>query len=315
MRQRLLLVEDDDPQARAIARGLGQAGFEVTIAKNGRRALEVFREFDFDVVVLDLLLPDVDGIEVCRKIRESSVVPVLMISGRGDTLDVVVALEVGADDYVTKPCPIPELVARINALKRRLGSRTNGRHLNVGPLRIDTEAFTVELNGSPLALSLTEFRLLVELAREAGRAVTREHLLKRVWQYDFLGDSRLVDMAVKRLREQIEPDPKEPRFVVTVRGVGYRLDLPEPAGTATDLYAYSRTLRNTCSALADDLESLRASGDAAVDALVDDLARLERLLHEFVGPSKSSTSSPSPAARHGDESVRPDGQESGRRAS
>lgn len=283
MTRRILLVEDDAALARSVARGLERGGFAVTVAPDGKRALEAWTESDFDIVVLDLVLPDLDGIDVCKRIRRDSLVPVLMMSGRTDTLDIVIALEVGADDYVTKPCDIAELVARIRALLRRMEATGDDRHIiEAGPLEIDTAAFTASLNDEPIALSPTEFRLLVELARDSGRALTRKDLLKRVWGFDYLGDSRIVDMAIKRLREQIETDPKRPAFIQTVRGVGYRLDVAGPSRTPEDLYRYSLRLREGCQAIANDLQRLRDHERGSFESLVSEFDRLEGLIGEYV---------------------------------
>jgi two-component system, OmpR family, response regulator MtrA len=279
----LLLVEDDAAVARAVARGLERAGFAVTVAGDGRHGLDAFCAGDFDLVVLDLVLPDVDGIDVCRRIRRDSLVPVLMMSGRSDTLDIVIALEVGADDYVRKPCEMAELVARVRALLRRPEARVaEERVIRAGPLEIDTGAFTVGLNGEPVSLSPTEFRLLVELARESGKAFARQDLLERVWGYDYLGDSRIVDMAIRRLREQIEVDPPNPTLIQTVRGIGYRLDVPPSGRAPSDLYTYSLRLRDACHAVAGGLDRLKSDGANSMEPLVADFGRLERLIDEFV---------------------------------
>jgi two-component system response regulator MtrA len=168
------------------------------------------------------MLPELDGLEVCREIRRESRVPIVMLSARADTVDVVVGLELGADDYVTKPFELPELVARLRAALRR-SAAPDEPLLRAGELEIEPAAFTVRRRGEEVALTATEFRLLLELARRPRQVFTRELLLQQVWGYEYLGDSRLVDVAVQRLRGKIEDDPKEPRIVVTVRGVGYRL--------------------------------------------------------------------------------------------
>jgi two-component system, OmpR family, response regulator MtrA len=201
MDERLLLVEDDASIREVAKLGLTQAGFHVTTAPDGREGLLHFRQAPFDLVILDVMLPVLDGYEVCRQIRAESRVPIIMLSAKSNTVDVVVGLELGADDYVTKPFEMAELVARARA-----------------------GAFVARRRGQDLSLSATEFRLLLELARRPGQVFTRELLLQRVWNYDYLGDSRLVDVAVQRLRAKVEDDPKEPRTIKTVRGVGYRFD-------------------------------------------------------------------------------------------
>ncbi len=224
MDERLLLVEDD-PSIREIATlGLEQAGFRVTATGDGRDALLRFRHSPFDLVVLDIMLPSLDGLEVCREIRRESQSPIVMLSARAELHDVVVGLELGADDYVTKPFELPELVARIKAvLRRSTGSPADGT-IAIDDLEIDAGSFTVRRGGEEIPLTATEFRLLLELARRPKQVFTRELLLELVWNYDYLGDSRLVDVAVQRLRGKIEADPKEPTLIRTVRGVGYRLD-------------------------------------------------------------------------------------------
>jgi two-component system, OmpR family, response regulator MtrA len=220
--ERVLLVEDDASIREVAALGLKNAGFRVTTSADGRDALLQFRQGHFDLVVLDLMLPAVDGYEVCREIRRESRVPIIMLSAKSDTVDVVVGLELGADDYVTKPFDMAELVARARAAVRRTAEPPSEPVIAVDGLEIDAAAFRVRRNGEDVALTATEFRLLLELARRPGQVFTRELLLERVWNYDYLGDSRLVDVAVQRLRSKVEDDPKNPRFIHTVRGVGYR---------------------------------------------------------------------------------------------
>ena len=220
----MLLVEDD-PSIREIATlGLEQAGFRITATGDGADALLRFRESPFDLVVLDVMLPSLDGLEVCREIRRESQVPIVMLSARSELHDVVVGLELGADDYVTKPFELPELVARIKAVLRRSTAGPPDGVLSVAGLEIDPGAFSVRKGGEDVALTATEFRLLLELARRPKQVFTRELLLELVWNYDYLGDSRLVDVAVQRLRGKIEDDPAQPKLIQTVRGVGYRFD-------------------------------------------------------------------------------------------
>jgi len=224
MNERLLLVEDD-PSIREIATlGLEQAGFRVTASGDGRDALVRFRQGTFELVVLDIMLPSLDGLEVCREIRKDSQAPIVMLSARGELHDIVVGLELGADDYVTKPFELPELVARIKAVLRRSAAVRGDAPISVRDLEIDPGAFSVRKGGEDVALTATEFRLLLELARRPRQVFTREMLLELVWNYDYLGDSRLVDAAVQRLRSKIEDNPSEPTLIRTVRGVGYRLD-------------------------------------------------------------------------------------------
>ncbi|MDP8936221.1 MAG: response regulator transcription factor [Actinomycetota bacterium] len=220
-----VLIVEDDPSVRETA-GLvfERAGMKVSSVGNGRDALDAFGRQRFDLVVLDLMLPGLDGFEVCRVIRRTSQVPVVMLTARTDLTDVVAGLELGADDYVTKPFRGPELVARARAVLRRATADEGAPVICAGDLRIDAAGFRVTRSGTPVDLTATEFRLLLELARSPGRVLSREHLLQRVWGYDYLGDSRLVDMAVKRVRDKLGDDPRQPTYVTTVRGAGYRFD-------------------------------------------------------------------------------------------
>lgn len=218
----ILLVEDDSSIRELTEMGLRAAGFQVTTAADGRAALAKFRTDRPEAVILDIMLPGLDGLEVCRAIRAESSVPVVMLTARTDTVDIVVGLEAGADDYVTKPFEMPELVARLRAALRRARQLEPTERLALGPLQIDIAAHLVLRDGSDLGLTPTEFRLLVELARRPTQVFTREMLLERVWGYGYLGDSRLVDVAVQRLRSKVETDPAEPTLIRTIRGVGYR---------------------------------------------------------------------------------------------
>jgi len=226
MGRRVLLVEDDARVRRVLRLALEDEGFTVLEAADGRQCLERLAEGEPDVVLLDLMLPDRDGFSVCREVRRGSEVPVIMVTARTDSHDVVAGLESGADDYVTKPLVAKELAARIRALLRRteplLGGRAP-RQIVSGDLVIGVEEGVVTLSGAPVGLTRTEFRLLVELATAEGRICSREQLLDRVWGYDYFGDSRIVDVHIRRLRTKVERDPANPRHVVTARGLGYRL--------------------------------------------------------------------------------------------
>jgi two-component system response regulator MtrA len=222
--EHVLLVEDDSSIREVTSLGLEQSGYRVTASGDGRDALLRFRQGTFDLVVLDVMLPSLDGLEVCREIRRDSGVPIIMLSARGELHDVVVGLELGADDYVTKPFELPELIARIKAVLRRSVAGPTESVIAVDDLEIDPAAFTVRRRGDNVELTATEFRLLLELARRPKQVFTRGLLLELVWNYDYLGDSRLVDVAVQRLRAKIEDDPKQPKLIRTVRGVGYRFD-------------------------------------------------------------------------------------------
>ncbi len=220
----ILVVEDDERIRHALRLGLEDEQYRVSEADSAEHALEVFAGRPAQLVLVDLMLPGLDGLELCRALRRSSDVPIIIVTARADSHDVVAGLEAGADDYVTKPFVLKELAARIRALLRRVrAGETPGETLTFGTLEIQPEAGIVRKDGEEVSLTKTEFRLVCELAASAGRLLSREMLLDRVWGYDYFGDGRLVDVHVRRLRRKIEDDPSHPRHVVTVRGLGYKL--------------------------------------------------------------------------------------------
>ena len=224
MGTRILTVEDDERIRTSVRLALEDEGWTVEEAASGEDALKAFTREAADVVLIDIMLPGIDGFDVCRSIRRVSDVPIVMVTARADTHDVVAGLEAGADDYLTKPFAPKELSARIRALLRRARSADPGAPQMVfGDLEIIPEEGVVRLAGTDVHLTKTEFRLLVELATNPGRVLSREVLLERVWGYGYFGDGRLVDVHIRRLRTKIEPDPANPRYVITIRGLGYKL--------------------------------------------------------------------------------------------
>ncbi len=223
---RVLVVEDEESFSDALSYMLRREGYEVEVAGNGIEALTSFDRSGADLVLLDLMLPGLSGTEVCRELRNRSHVPIIMVTARDTEVDKVVGLELGADDYVTKPFSSRELVARIRAVLRR-GMEPEELMLNVveaGPVRMDVERHVVSVDGQQVQLPLKEFDLLELLLRNAGRVLTRGQLIDRVWGADYVGDTKTLDVHVKRLRAKIEPDPATPKYLVTVRGLGYKFE-------------------------------------------------------------------------------------------
>ena len=223
MTVRILTVEDDERIRTAVSLALEEEGWEVKETANGEDALVAFAQDPSDVVLIDIMLPGIDGFEVCRRIRRLGDVPIVMVTARSDSHDVVAGLEAGADDYLRKPFDPKELSARVRALLRRSRPSESPAQMVVGQLEVIPDEGVVRLAGDEVHLTRTEFRLLVEFASSPGKVMSREDLLERVWARDYFDDERLVDVHVRRLRTKIEPDPANPRYVVTVRGMGYKL--------------------------------------------------------------------------------------------
>jgi len=224
---RVLVVEDEESYSDALSYVLRKEGFDVAIAATGPDALEEFDRAGADIVLLDLMLPGLPGTEVCRRLRQVSAVPVIMVTAKDGEVDKVVGLELGADDYVTKPYSPRELVARIRAVLRRLQDPADSlapATLEAGPVRMDVDRHVVSVDGGDVRLPLKEFELLELFLRNSGRVLTRGQLIDRVWGADYVGDTKTLDVHVKRLRAKIEPDPAAPKYLVTVRGLGYKYE-------------------------------------------------------------------------------------------
>ena len=244
---RVLIAEDEESFVDALMVGLERENFVVTIARDGSQALDLFNEHDFDLVLLDIMLPKVSGLDVCRIIRAKSSVPIIMVTAKSTEIDTVVGLEIGADDYVAKPYRLRELISRIRAVLRRAAlnaeaqlasagpeerpsNRTavsdNEHSIAVGEVRLDPDRHECTVRGEEVKLPLKEFELLQLLLTNAGRVVTREVLIDRVWGYDYVGDTKTLDVHIKRLRSRIEADPARPALITTIRGLGYRFETP-----------------------------------------------------------------------------------------
>ncbi len=227
----VLVVEDEDSFVDALTVGLKREGFRVQVARDGAEALDQFDIVRPDLVLLDVMLPKVSGIDVCRELRSRSKVPIIMVTAKGAEIDTVVGLEVGADDYVTKPYRLRELVARMRAVLRRAPDETSllvhsDEVLAVGDVVVDPERHEVTIRGESVSLPLKEFELLTVLLDNAGRVLTRDILIDRVWGHDYVGDTKTLDVHVKRLRAKVEDDPSNPTRIITIRGLGYKYDSP-----------------------------------------------------------------------------------------
>jgi two-component system response regulator RegX3 len=234
---KVLVAEDEESFVEALEIGLTREGFDVTVATDGNDALALFDEVQPDLVLLDIMLPKLSGIDVCRAIRSRSSVPIIMVTAKGTEIDTVVGLEVGADDYVTKPYRLRELVARMRAVLRRTRAERRAEGgaelgpgessvVEVGDVRIDPDRHRVFVRGDEVVLRRKEFELLLLLVENAGRVLTRDTLIDRVWGSDYVGDTKTLDVHVKRLRNHVEADPSNPAIITTVRGVGYRFEAP-----------------------------------------------------------------------------------------
>ena len=225
---RILVVEDESSFSEALAYLLGREGFQVSVAEDGVKAIEEYDRNGADLILLDLMLPGFSGTEVCRQLRTRSNVPIIMLTAKDSEVDKVVGLELGADDYITKPYSSRELLARIHAVLRRIGDSPlageDSHIMTAGPVRMDTERHLVSVNGESISFPLKEFELLEFLMRNSGRVLTRLQLIDRVWGSDYVGDTKTLDVHIKRLRAKIENDPANPVYIQTVRGLGYKME-------------------------------------------------------------------------------------------
>ena len=229
----VLVVEDEESFIEALQIGLKREGFNVEVARDGMQALEMFDRVNPDLILLDVMLPKMSGIDVCRQLRKKTLTPIIMVTAKGAEIDTVVGLEVGADDYVTKPYRLRELTARMRAVMRRVpssrGGEIEGSSLTVGDISIDPDVYEVIIRGESAKLPLKEFELLHILMTNAGRVLPRETLIDRVWGTDYVGDTKTLDVHIKRLRSKIEEDSAQPTRIVTIRGLGYKYDKPRSA--------------------------------------------------------------------------------------
>ena len=230
---KVLVVEDEKSFVEALKVGLDREGFDVKVAEDGLMALELFRTFKPDLILLDVMLPKISGLDVCKEIRTESKVPIIMVTAKGEEIDTVVGLEVGADDYVIKPYRLREVVARMRSLLRRSNwsdeteAISEGRVITVSDIQIDIDKYEVKVRNEILDFPLKEFELLLLLLENAGRVLTRDVLIDRVWGFDYVGDTKTLDVHIKRLRSKVEKDPSKPMSIITVRGVGYKfVDTP-----------------------------------------------------------------------------------------
>jgi len=225
---KVLVVEDEKSFVKALKVGLDREGFDVKIAEDGLMALNLFRTFKPDLILLDVMLPKISGLDVCKEIRTESKVPIIMVTAKVEEIDTVVGLEVGADDYITKPYRLREVVARMRSLLRRSNwsdeteAVSEGRVLTVGDIRVDTDKYEIEVRNEIVDFPLKEFELLLILLENVGRVLTRDVLIDRVWGFDYVGDTKTLDVHIKRLRTKVEKDPSKPQSIITVRGVGYK---------------------------------------------------------------------------------------------
>lgn len=225
---KILIVEDESSFSEALSFLLKKEGFEVNVAEDGRTALEIFQNFNPDLILLDLMIPEISGVDVCKTIRQTSQVPIIMITAKDTEIDKVVGLEIGADDYVTKPYSSRELLARIKAVLRRKSSDEPSENLGLleySNIKMDIDKHLVFVNGISISLPLKEFELLEFLLRNSGRVLTRTQLIDRVWGSDYFGDTKTLDVHIKRLRAKLEDDPGNPKLIHTIRGLGYKLEL------------------------------------------------------------------------------------------